>query len=94
MIESIISHSDMNQMTFKNLAFCLFDNITQSSKNLTAPFPFKFFYQNAIILIDDTGTDFRLDNPIPPDRAVAFDRATVPGGVNLEDIQASINARV
>jgi hypothetical protein len=77
MIDSVVSNCDVNQMTFKNLAFCLFDNITQGSKNLNAPFPFHFFYQNAILLINETGTDFLLDNPIPPDRAVVFEAANV-----------------
>jgi hypothetical protein len=92
MIESVVSNCDVNQMTFKNLAFCLFENITQGCKNLDSPFPFMFFYENAILLIDDTGTDFVLDNPILPDRAVVFDDEAFPPSVNLESIQASIVA--
>jgi len=72
-IQSVVGQCDVNQMTFKNMAFCLFENITQNSKNLARPLPFKFFYQNAMLLINDNGTDFNLDVPIAPERGIAMD---------------------
>jgi hypothetical protein len=69
-IRSIVSKAEVNQMGFRNLSFCFFDNITQGSKDLTCSFNFRFFYANALVLLNPDETDFILDQPISPEQAV------------------------
>jgi hypothetical protein len=77
-VESILAKTQVNQMSFQNLSFCFFENITQNSKDLSGSFPFRFFYQNAMLLLNEQRTDFDLDTPISPERGIPADEpATV-----------------
>jgi hypothetical protein len=77
-IRSIVSKAEINQMGFRNIAFCFFDNITQSSKDLTSSFNFRFFYANALVLLNSSETDFDLDRPITAEMAFTADALETP----------------
>jgi hypothetical protein len=77
-IYSVLSQANVNQMNFSNLSFCFLDSITQSSKDLQTPFPFRYFFSNAMLLINPDRTDFVLDNPIPAALAVRFEAGDAP----------------
>jgi hypothetical protein len=77
-IRSIVSKSEVNQMGFRNIAFCFFDNITQSSKDLEVSFNFRFFYANALIILNSSETDFDLDHPITAEMAFTADKLESP----------------
>ena len=74
-VRDVLAQSAVNKMTWGNVAFCFFGAVTHGSKGVTAfeRFPCHYFYMNAVTLLNDDGTDFNLDDPIPADRATPFD---------------------
>jgi hypothetical protein len=92
-IEAVLAHSQVNQMSFQNLSFCFFENITQNGKDLARAFPLKFFYQNAMLLLNEDKDDFLLDRQLTPDIAVPFDPAQTQGGPNLDEMRRLIQSQ-
>jgi hypothetical protein len=90
-ILDILAHADVNHMTFENMNFCFFDGIHQNSKMLDNPFPFEFFFCNAIQLLDRRGTDFRTDIAIKRDRMIQFDENAMPFNMQ-ETVEAAVRA--
>jgi hypothetical protein len=91
-VDAVVAKTEENQMTFANLSFCFFDNITHNSKDLRAPFPFIYFYQNAMLLLNENQTDFDLECPIPR-RGVPFDPSQVAATSSLVRMRAMIDAQ-
>jgi hypothetical protein len=90
MIEIIVDLSSVNQMTFGNLSFCFFENITQNSRNLDNGFPYVFFFKNAMLLLNENGTDFNLGTEIDKERAIPYEEGDHSSVLNIEHYRARI----
>jgi hypothetical protein len=91
--ENVLAQSSVNQLAFQNLSFCFVDCITQGSKDLREHLPFKWFYGNAMVLINEERTDFDLDRVITPDIAAPFEEAFVrlPSQAQLQQLYNAEN---
>jgi hypothetical protein len=65
-------------MGFKNLSFCFLDSITQNSKDLDNPLPLKYVFGNSVLFLNEEGTEFDLENPLPQSEAIAYEPPEAP----------------
>lgn len=64
-IDSILSNSETNLMTFENLSVCFFGSFLQQMNNdlYKSDFDLHFFYETSMKIINEKGTDFNLVLP-------------------------------
>jgi hypothetical protein len=77
-VRAILAKSEVNHMAFKNLSLCFLDSITQNSKGLDTAFPLKYVFGNCLLLLNEDGTDFDLQNEIPASEAVQYEPPEPP----------------
>ena len=62
LIQDVIKHSDVNHMTYANLAPCFFFSFTKKYENYPEDFQFKAFFLQACSLLNHDETDFELSS--------------------------------
>lgn len=81
-IEEVYNHREENQMNFMNLAICFCGSLTQNSKGLKYPFPFKTVCESAFRLLNKERVDFKLRGPQQQHSLQAFPRLRKGHGVS------------
>ena len=86
MVKKVIDNETRNKMKWQNIAFCFFGTLTQKSRGLRmGTFPCYYFFMNAMTLLEEDAIDFKLDEPLIGDLAVAFVESREQDGVNVEE---------